>query len=80
MLILILVYYSMKRNHKFHKENCNSTVRATVQCGNTTISLVGTHAFEWSIVKEESGKIIVTTFPKREKAINEFSKYKKSSK
>lgn len=66
----------MKRNYKFHKQNCNSTVRAIVKYGNATISLVGTHAFEWSIVKEESGKIIITTFPKREKALNEFNKYK----
>lgn len=65
-----------KRKHKFHKQNCNSTVRATIKCNNTTISLVGTHAFEWSIIKEMSGKVIITTFPKRENAINEFKKYK----
>lgn len=65
-----------KRKYKFHKQNCNSTVRATIKCNNTTISLVGTHAFEWSIIKEMSGKVIITTFPKRENAINEFKKYK----
>lgn len=65
-----------KRNYKFHKQNCNSTVRATIKCNNTTISLVGTHAFEWSIIKETDGKVIITTFPKREGAVNEFKKYK----
>lgn len=65
-----------KKKHKFHKQNCSSTVRATVKCNNTTISLIGTHAFEWSIIKEMSGKVIITTFPKRENAINEFKKYK----
>lgn len=65
-----------KRKHKFHKQNCNSTVRATIKCNNTTISLVGTHAFEWSIVKEMDGKVIITTFPRRESAVNEFNKYK----
>ena len=66
----------MKRKYKFHKQNCNSTVRATIKYNNTTISLVGTHAFEWSIVKEMDGKIIITTFPRRKNAINEFNKYK----
>lgn len=65
-----------KRDYRFHKQNCNSTVRATIKCNNTTISLVGTHAFEWSIVKETDGKVIITTFPKREGAVNEFRKYK----
>lgn len=65
-----------KRKHKFHKKNCNSKVRDTIKCNNTTISLVGTHAFEWSIVKEMDGKVIITTFPRRESAVNEFNKYK----
>lgn len=66
----------MKRKYKFHKENCNSTVRASIKSGNTTITLVGKHAFEWSIIREEDGKVIITTFPKREKAIDEFNRYK----
>ena len=41
----------MDRKHNFHRENCESTLRATVtdQLGRT-VSLFGTHAFEWSIV------------------------------
>ncbi len=66
----------LERKHKFHKQNCNSKVRATIKYNNTTISLVGTHAFEWSIVKEMDGKVIITTFPRRESAVNEFNKYK----
>lgn len=64
------------RKYNFHKQNCNSSVRASVKSGNTTITLVGTHAFEWSIIREESGKVIITTFPKRESALNEFNRYK----
>lgn len=66
----------MKRKYKFHKQNCNSSVRASIKYGNTTITLVGTHAFEWSIIKEESGKVIITTFSKREYALDEFNRFK----
>lgn len=64
------------RKYNFHKQNCNSSVRASVKSGNTTVTLVGTHAFEWSIIRECNNKIIVTTFSKRELALNEFNRYK----
>lgn len=65
------------RKYNFHKQNCNSSVRASVKFGNTIITLVGKHAFEWSIIKEESGKIIITTFPDREHALDEFNRFKR---
>lgn len=66
----------MNRSKKFHKNKCSSLVRATIQFGNTTITLIGKHAFEWSIVQEGFGKLIITTFHNREKALEEFEKYK----
>lgn len=62
--------------YNYHKERCNSRVRATVKQGNTVISLMGTHAFEWSIVIESNNKITITTFPNRKGAINEFKRYR----
>lgn len=62
----------------YHKENCNSTVRATMvdQFGRT-ITLFGTHAFEWSISVESDGKITMQTFSNSEGAKREYKKYKK---
>lgn len=65
--------------HKYHKQNCNSTVRATIQIGNEIISLCGTHAFEWSIVKQTKNKVQIFTFSKRELAVKDFQKYKQLS-
>lgn len=62
---------------KYNKQNCDSKVRAVVTFGSTTISLVGTHAFEWSIVREEPNKVVITTFKKRKPAKEEFNKYKR---
>lgn len=67
-----------KRNkHTFHQEKCISSVRAVIKdsCGNR-ISLVGKHAFQWSIVRESDGRIIITTFPNRKLATKEFERYK----
>lgn len=61
---------------KFNKQHCCSKVRATITMGNTTITLVGQHAFEWSIVLSNDGKTIITTFHNREEAVKEFNKYK----
>lgn len=48
---------------KYHKSNCDATVRAI---------------FEWSIILEKEGKLVITTFPNREKAIDTFNnKYKR---
>ena len=61
---------------KFNKKNCDNIVRATLKIGNTIVTLVGKHSFEWSIVKEESNKTVILTFKERTSAINEFNKYK----
>lgn len=68
----------MDRKHNFHRENCESTLRATVtdQLGRT-VSLFGTHAFEWSIVIESNNRIVMQTFEKGDIARREFSKYKR---
>ena len=63
----------MKR--KYNKQHCDSKVRATIKFGSTTISLVGTHAFEWSIVKEEPDKIVITTFKNRSEAKKEYDTF-----
>ena len=62
----------------YHKENCNSTLRATVtdQLGRT-VSLFGTHAFEWSIIITSDNSITMQTFKKGDIARKEFTKYKR---
>lgn len=66
----------MARN--YHKENCSSELRATVtdQLGRT-VSLFGTHAFEWSIVIASDNSITMQTFKRGDIARREFSKYKR---
>lgn len=64
----------MNRKRKYHKSNCDATVRAIVTDAlGRKITLVGKHAFEWSIILEKDGKIIITTFSNREQAVNEFN-------
>jgi hypothetical protein len=59
---------------KYHKSNCDNTVRAIVTDAlGRKVILVGKHAFEWSIILEKDNKIIITTFSNREKAVNEFN-------
>lgn len=62
---------------KYNKKHCDSRVRAVIKSGSTTITLVGIHAFEWSIVVEEQNRIVITTFKNREEARKEFKKLKK---
>jgi hypothetical protein len=63
---------------KYKKENCCSTVRATIKDAlGRTITLFGQHAFEWSIVIESDNRIIMQTFSKGDVARKEFSKYKR---
>lgn len=64
---------------KYKRENCNSTLRATVtdQLGRT-VSLFGTHAFEWSIVIASDNSITMQTFKRRgDIARKKFNKYKR---
>lgn len=62
---------------KFNKDKCQSSVRATIKTGDTIISLMGKHSYEWSIVKLTDGTIVATTYPNRilaRKAWNELKK------
>ena len=63
---------------KYNRNNCSSELRATVtdQLGRT-ISLFGTHAFEWSIVIESNNRIVMQTFERGNIARKEFTKYKR---
>lgn len=63
---------------EYNRSNCNSTLRATVtdQLGRT-VSLFGTHAFEWSIVIASDNSITMQTFSKGDVARKEFNKYKR---
>lgn len=63
---------------KYKRENCNSTLRATVTDAlGRTVSLFGTHAFEWSIVIASDNSITMQTFKKGDIARKEFNKYKR---
>lgn len=63
---------------KYNRNNCDSTLRATVtDTLGRTVSLFGTHAFEWSIVIASDNSITMQTFSKRELARKEFNKYKR---
>lgn len=42
-----------------------------------TITLCGTHAFEWSIAITTNNSITIVQFKNRELATKEFNKYKK---
>lgn len=71
-----LTYKHMAK--KFKRENCDSTLRATVTDAlGRTVSLFGTHAFEWSIVIEADNSITMQTFKKGDIARREFNKYKR---
>lgn len=63
---------------KYHREKCEARVRMQItdQLGRK-ITLVGKHAFEWSIVLESNNKISITTFKNRKTAIKDFDKYRK---
>ena len=67
--------HEMNRKRKYHKSNCDSTVRAIVTDAlGRKVILVGKHAFEWSIILEKEGRLVITTFPKREQAVDTFNK------
>lgn len=63
---------------KYNRSNCESLLRATItdQLGRT-VSLFGTHAFEWSIVIASDNGITMQTFSKGDIAKKEFNKYKR---
>lgn len=54
----------MNKRRQYHKSNCDSTVRAIVTDAlGRKVILVGKHAFEWSIILEKEGRLVITTFP-----------------
>lgn len=62
---------------KYHRDKCEACVRMQItdKLGRT-VTLVGKHAFEWSIILESDGKIIITTFKNRKSAVEDLKKYK----
>lgn len=64
---------------KYHRSNCDATVRTIVEDAlGRKVILVGKHAFEWSIILEKEGRLVITTFPNRKQAVDMFNnKYKK---
>lgn len=68
----------MKNKKHYNRKNCNSQVRATIkdQYGRT-ITLVGRHAFEWSIIVDNGVTVKITTFPNSNDARKEFKKLSK---
>lgn len=62
---------------KYNRNNCQSVVRATIvdQFGRV-ITLMGKHAFEWSIVVESCGKVTITTYPNSKEAKKVFKSIK----
>lgn len=68
----------MKKKKHYTRENCNAQVRTTIkdQYGRT-ITLVGRHAFEWSIIIDNGVTVKITTFSNSSKAKKEFKKYQK---
>lgn len=65
----------MNKRRQYHKSNCDSIVRATVTDAlGRKVILVGKHAFEWSIILEKEGRLVITTFPNRKQAVDTFNK------
>lgn len=69
----------MSKRKQYHRSNCDNIVRAIVTDAlGRKVILVGKHAFEWSIILEKEGKLVITTFPNREKAVDTFNnKYRR---
>lgn len=64
----------------FHPENCRSLVRAQVSVCGMAVTLVGKHAFEWSVCIDDGHSIKIMQFPGRVEATKEFNKYKRQAK
>lgn len=66
------------KKRQYHRENCDSKVRATItDKWGRTISLLGTHAFEWEIVIEAFGRMTIRQYADGKTARREFNNYKK---
>jgi hypothetical protein len=63
---------------RYNRDNCQSVVRATIQDQyGRIITLMGKHAFEWSIVIESCGKVIVTSYNNSKAAKKVFNQIKR---
>lgn len=66
------------KKRQYHRENCDSKVRAIItDKWGRTISLLGTHAFEWEIVIEAFGRMTIRQYVDGKTARREFNNYKK---
>lgn len=66
------------KKRQYHRENCDSKVRAIItDKWGRTISLLGTHAFEWEIVIEAFGRMTIRQYADGKTARREFNNYKK---
>lgn len=61
---------------KFNPDNCNSRVRAHVSFCGMAITLIGKHAFEWSVCIDNGSKIVIKQYPNRVEATREFKRLK----
>lgn len=68
-----------RKKKKYNRRNCDSLVRATITDRyGRTITLMGKHAFEWSILIEGiTGIILIERFNKGIKARERFNQLKK---
>ena len=63
---------------RFNRQKCCSTIRATfTDVAGNTYTLMGKHAFEWSIVTERLGTVKITVFPNSKPAKKDFKNLKK---
>lgn len=61
------------KNYK--KENCQVLLRkAAITFTGKAISLIGRHAFEWTIVVEDETKVTITIYKNRTSALKEYSR------
>lgn len=68
----------MRTKRTYNRDHCCSKVRATItDTLGRTITLMGKHAFEWQIVMECNGKVIIQQFHDGATARKEFNRYTK---
>lgn len=66
----------MSKKRIINPANCKNVVREQVTFCGILVTLSGKYSQEWSVSKEENGKITINIFPNRKEARKEFNKYK----
>lgn len=64
-----------KREHTFHRNNCQSKVRKShTKRNGVVISLLGKHGFEWSVAIKAPDKcfLTITVFPQGRQAATKY--------